>query len=143
MSNKTHATHTQCRTVLGHLLFDSITPAQAISEYSIYRLAACVCRLKKEPFRVTIEKQMESRVNRRTGKACRYACYYIPDAALIDANLTYQQPFFRGQIVRHKTLNSRMLKVKSIIFDSETNKAKFKAFGTSQTFLCEMYEALD
>jgi hypothetical protein len=135
MSHTKYATHTQCRTILGHLLFDSITPADAISKYSIYRLAACICRLKKEPFRVMIEKQMESSVNQRTGKVCRYACYFIPDAQLIDAHLIYQQPFFRGQIVRHKTLkSSRILKVKSIIFDSAINKTKFKAFGTSQVF---------
>lgn len=66
---------TQCERVLRHLEdFGSITSAEAISEYGIYRLASRISDLKKQG--VPIEKEMVSGKN-RYGEPTSYARYSI------------------------------------------------------------------
>ena len=66
---------TQCERVLRHLEdFGSITSAEAISEYGVYRLASRISDLKKQG--VPIEKEMVSGKN-RYGEPTSYARYSI------------------------------------------------------------------
>lgn len=66
---------TQCERVLRHLEdFGSITSAEAISEYGVYRLASRISDLKKRG--VPIEKEMVSGKN-RYGEPTSFARYSL------------------------------------------------------------------
>lgn len=66
---------TQCERVLRHLEdFGSITSAEAISEYGVYRLASRISDLKKQG--VPIEKEMVSGKN-RYGEPTSFARYSL------------------------------------------------------------------
>lgn len=66
---------TQCERVLRHMKeFGSITSAEAISEYGIYRLASRISDLKK--LGVPIKKEMVSGKN-RYGECTSFARYSI------------------------------------------------------------------
>ena len=69
---------TQCERVLRHLEdFGSITSAEAISEYGVYRLASRISDLKKRG--VPIEKEMVSGKN-RYGELTSFARYSLKAA---------------------------------------------------------------
>ena len=60
---------TQCERVLRHMRdYGSITSAEAITEYGIYRLASRISDLKKQG--VPIEKEMVSGKNRYGEPSC-------------------------------------------------------------------------
>ena len=60
---------TQCERVLRHMRdYGSITSAEAITEYGIYRLASRISDLKKQG--VPIEKEMVSGKNRYGEPTC-------------------------------------------------------------------------
>lgn len=66
---------TQCERILRHLEdYGSITSAEAITEYSIYRLASRISDLKKQG--VPIKKETVSRKN-RYGERTSYARYSL------------------------------------------------------------------
>lgn len=135
------ARRTQCRFILQHLVKQGpISQAQAEQLYAVWRLAAVIRRLKQPPFQITIETQMQSAVNSVTGKPCRYAVYSIPDGAKPYAGLLSAQPFYRGDIVRHRQLHSRIKVVRSVKIG--TFAPRFMAYGGTQTFLCSEYELL-
>lgn len=140
-SQSNAARRTQCRFILQHLVKQGpISQAQAEQLYAVWRLAAVIRRLKQPPFQITIETQMQSGVNSATGKPCRYAVYSIPESAKHYAGLLSAQPFYRGDIVRHRQLHSRIKVVRSVKIG--TFAPRFMAYGSTQTFLCSEYELL-
>lgn len=71
---------TQCERVLRHMKdFGSITSAEAITEYGIYRLASRISDLKKQG--VPIEKETVSGKN-RYGEWTSYAKYSLGGDAM-------------------------------------------------------------
>lgn len=71
---------TQCERVLRHMKdFGSITSAEAITEYGIYRLASRISDLKKQG--VPIEKETVSGKN-RYGERTSYAKYSLGGDAM-------------------------------------------------------------
>ena len=66
---------TQCERVLRHMRdYGSITSAEAITEYGIYRLASRISDLKKQG--IPIEKEMVSGKN-RYGEPTSFARYSL------------------------------------------------------------------
>ena len=66
---------TQCERVLRHMRdYGSITSAEAITEYGIYRLASRISDLKKQG--VPIKKEMVSGMN-RYGEPTSFARYSL------------------------------------------------------------------
>ena len=66
---------TQAERILRHLSdVGSITPLEALSEYGVYRLAAVVCKLRKDG--IPIDSDTVHGKN-RYGESTRYARYFI------------------------------------------------------------------
>ena len=65
---------TQRQKVLRHLQSGSITPIDALREYSIMRLAAIICDLKAEGY--DIKSEMQKSVN-KFGEPCRFSKYTL------------------------------------------------------------------
>lgn len=70
---------TQCDKILRHLRdYGSISSAEAINEYGIYRLASRISDLKKQGY--IISRSMETGKN-RYGEATHYAVYRLEELA--------------------------------------------------------------
>ena len=66
---------TQTEKILRHMrMFGSITAAEAMSEYGIFRLAARIADLKKMGYSVGSEMQT---VKNRFGEKCRIKRYFL------------------------------------------------------------------
>lgn len=68
---------TQCDRILRHLESGgSLTAAQAISEYGIYRLASCINDLKKQGIPI---RKRQGKSKNRYGENVTFAEYYLEE----------------------------------------------------------------